>query len=482
MTMTTSRQLLFVSLALFIAIVAAVSTRADTGRSLLVESSCPSNIGTGAVRPGFNSILCGPNDDCACGPPGFNQALTCNFMDLNPNPLAIPLGFNIRMGTVSTPNVFVNTNGNIMLTSPLRTFTPFALDSSLVPILAGFFADVDTRGDGNFGNVVKYGYGTVDGLPSFGVTWDRVDYFIQSSAHGCNLNTFQIIISSTNNATGNVCVEYNYNKIVWETGTASNGNAQGLGGSSAVVGYTTGPGGSVQFVGSLVPGSFLDSGSTPLKQFSSGTSVPGRIRFCITNGVVQTPCNPNPCNGGRCKLSQCGFTCECSPPETTGANGICQCPPPAMLVGGVCTCPSFASLINGVCVCPANSTSNVAGGCTALTRTCLDQSAPGFSSPTGGSQCGSTNNNKWYCAPGANCCGTKGVSVAGLGIETGCCPSGQECCGSQQVCVKSGCRCCGGVVSDCGGSSTNAKCCGTQCCPSNRNCCSNNANGQQFCC
>ena len=48
-----------------------------------------------------------------------------------------------------TRTLFVNNNGNVTFDAPLSTFTPFAARRGTPPIIAPFFADVDTRGDGS---------------------------------------------------------------------------------------------------------------------------------------------------------------------------------------------------------------------------------------------------------------------------------------------------------------------------------------------
>src|SRR5688500_15762843 len=88
---------------------------------------------------------------------------------------AITLPFPINYFGTTRTQTFVNNNGNITFTGPLGTFTPFPLTSTNTPIIAPFFADVDTRGAGS--GVVQYGNTTVDGLPAFCVNWINVGYF-----------------------------------------------------------------------------------------------------------------------------------------------------------------------------------------------------------------------------------------------------------------------------------------------------------------
>lgn len=131
----------------------------------------------------------------------------------------------------------MNNNGNITFNAPLGTFTPFDLLSTATPIIAPFFADVDTS---SHGMPVTYDTGTIAGRPAFVVNWIDVDYFSSNPAHGDQLNTFQLVlIDRSDIAAGDFDIEFNYGEIVWETGNAS-GGTNGLGGSSAVPASPTG--------------------------------------------------------------------------------------------------------------------------------------------------------------------------------------------------------------------------------------------------
>src|SRR5262249_20625088 len=65
--------------------------------------------------------------------------------------LSVPtaIGFNINFYGTTTNSVFINTNGNVSLTSPLNFFTvggPF--QSIGTPLIAPYYANVDTTGGG----------------------------------------------------------------------------------------------------------------------------------------------------------------------------------------------------------------------------------------------------------------------------------------------------------------------------------------------
>jgi hypothetical protein len=196
---------------------------------------------------------------------------------------AVPLGFNINFFGVQTTTVFVNNNGNITITTPLSTFTPFGLSGNIgTPIIAPFFADVDTRA----GNVLTYGQDTLCGFRVFGVNWINVGYF---DTHIDRLNSFQVIlIERPDTGPGNFDIEFNYDQIQWETGDASGGSG-GLGGSSARVGYSNGtgaPGTFFELQGSGVNGAFLDGGINALVSNRLLASTPGRYHFFVRSGQV----------------------------------------------------------------------------------------------------------------------------------------------------------------------------------------------------
>ncbi len=198
---------------------------------------------------------------------------------------AIPLPFGINFFGTNFTQTYVNNNGNITFNGPLGTFTPFGLDGTNTPIIAPFFADVDTRNLGS--GVVQYGNTTVDGRQAFCVNYVNVGYYDQ---HIDKLNTFQVIlINRTDTGTGNFDIEFNYNQIRWETGDLSGGTG-GLGGTSARTGYANGstsPRIFFELPGSAVNGGLLDTNTTTgLTNTSTNSQVIGRHVFFARNGNV----------------------------------------------------------------------------------------------------------------------------------------------------------------------------------------------------
>jgi pimeloyl-ACP methyl ester carboxylesterase len=204
---------------------------------------------------------------------------------------AIPIGFTVNFFGKQHDTLYVNNNGNITFDSPQSTYTPYDLTSTTREIIAAFFADVDTRGTGS--QEVTYGYDTINGRPAFGVNYVNVGYY---SYRTDKLNSFQLIlIDRSDVGPGDFDIEFNYEKIQWETGDASAG-AGGLGGYSARVGFSNGTrvaGTFFELPGSAVNGSFLDTNLvTGLKYNSFASGVPGRYNFEARNGAINISHNP----------------------------------------------------------------------------------------------------------------------------------------------------------------------------------------------
>ncbi|MHC4500740.1 MAG: nidogen-like domain-containing protein, partial [Planctomycetota bacterium] len=218
------------------------------------------------VRPGFNSQALAANDDGSTG--------------------MVDIGFEINYFGLIASSLYVNNNGNVTFFQPLGQFTPFGLTTNIgTPIIAPFFADVDTSGAGS--PLVTYGQGTVDGHNAFGANWLDVGYFAQ---HMDNLNRFQLIlIERPDRGRGSFDIELNYEQIQWETGDASGGIA-GLGGQSANVGFSRGTGLAetfYEFAGSGINGAFLDTNiTTGLIHGSRNSLRNGRYIFSVNQGIL----------------------------------------------------------------------------------------------------------------------------------------------------------------------------------------------------
>jgi hypothetical protein len=201
---------------------------------------------------------------------------------------SVNLGFNVNFFGQNFNSLFVNNNGNVTFNAPLGTYTPFSLLSTSTPMLAPFFADVDTRGAGS--GLVQYGQSNLNGRSVFGVNWLNVGYY---NSQVDKTNSFQLIVTNRSDITaGDFDFQLNYDDVRWETGSASNGTA-GFGGSSARAGWSNGATTSYELAGSAVNGSFLNGGGHALRSNSLSSNVLGQYNFQVRNGAV-TPAVPEP--------------------------------------------------------------------------------------------------------------------------------------------------------------------------------------------
>jgi hypothetical protein len=237
----------------------------------------------------------------ACALPAFSAAVRAPAGS-NTNTLAanddgstasVALGFSANFFGATSPTVFVNNNGNVTFASTLAQFTPNGLATGVgQPIIAPFFADVDTRGTGS--GLVTYGTGTVtdatlgwSNSADFAAEYPAVGYF---NSHVDKIATFELLlVNRADTGAGNFDIEFNYNTVQWETGDASSG-VGGLGGVSAAVGYSNGQAGGsnvfFQLPGSLVNGALINGGPNALTAHSLNSNVLGRYDFQVRGGSV----------------------------------------------------------------------------------------------------------------------------------------------------------------------------------------------------
>ncbi len=200
----------------------------------------------------------------------------------------VDIGFNINFYGSNFSQLYVNNNGNVTFNSALSTFTPFSLLSTSTPMLAPFFADVDTRNA--ISGLTQYGQATVNGRQTFGVNWLNVGYF---SSQADKTNSFQLIVTDrSDTGAGNFDFQFNYDNVSWETGSASNG-VNGFGGASARAGWSNGTTNSFELAGSAVNGALLNSGSNALISHQLNSNVAGQYNFSVRNGNV-IPAVPEP--------------------------------------------------------------------------------------------------------------------------------------------------------------------------------------------
>lgn len=189
--------------------------------------------------------------------------------------------------------ISINNNGNITFgPSGLSSYTPWGMQqSNSVPMIAAYFADVDTRGYSN--NVLGPGAVTAttggtstgsnltwydfnnSGYGTLTVTWDDVGYYPTQTD---KLNAFQLRLIGTGG--GGFDIEFRYETINWTTGSASGGSG-GLGGTVARAGFTAGDGTNYyELLQSGIQDQMLSLEDTP-----GNTGQEGYYRFTASSGL-----------------------------------------------------------------------------------------------------------------------------------------------------------------------------------------------------
>ena len=210
---------------------------------------------------------------------------------------AIPLGFSFDFYGTTYDEVYINNNGNVTFGGPLTTFTPFAFPSG-TPIVAPFFADVDTRNPASGLVYVKSEPGR------FTVLWEEVGYFNRQADER---NTFQVVLTDGADplvgAGNNVCLSYG--DMNWTTGGAS-GGTNGFGGTAAIAGANAGDDASFFTVGRFDQAGdaydgpagapdgvdYLDDRDVCFSTSDSETNVPPIAQGISDGDVVEIPYDP----------------------------------------------------------------------------------------------------------------------------------------------------------------------------------------------
>jgi hypothetical protein len=224
----------------------------------------------------------------AAGPPAEVTDTGCTTTALPANDdgstAAVSLPFVADFFGTSYSALYVNNNGNVTFRGPQATYTPFTIGANVPPMIAPFFADVDTRGTGS--SLVTYGTTTFGSRPAFCVNWNGVGYY---AVHADKTNSFQLLLVDRGDiGAGDFDIVMNYNALTWETGDAS-GGADGYGGTPAGAGYSAGDGNPDHFFqmpGSLTHNGLLDSNpDTGLISHSRNSLQAGRWIFPVRNGA-----------------------------------------------------------------------------------------------------------------------------------------------------------------------------------------------------
>ncbi|MDZ4121531.1 MAG: hypothetical protein U1C33_03875, partial [Candidatus Cloacimonadaceae bacterium] len=147
---------------------------------------------------------------------------------------AIELPFIFDFYGSTHTHFYINNNGNISFNNPYSTYTSTGFPIAGFPMLAAFWADVDTRpaASGKVWCRIEANRVTV--------IWDAVGYFSNQTD---KLNTFEVIFTDGTDpliGLGNN-VAFSYGDMQWTTGSAS-GGSNGFGGTPATVGLNKGDG------------------------------------------------------------------------------------------------------------------------------------------------------------------------------------------------------------------------------------------------
>lgn len=212
------------------------------------------------------------------GDAGFGELAMLPNDDDSSNALNLPFGINFFGQDFS--HFFINNNGNISFLSPLESYTPIAFPVASQPMIAPYWADVDTRAgqtpDHAGSNRVYVASPTADSVV---VTWHNVGYF---PAQNDKQNNFQLVLQKTPGTTnGSFSAEFRYDRLQWTTGSAS-GGVNGLGGTPAQAGYDAGN--NVNY--EVLPGSFSNEVLNLVNLSNVSTATPGLWRFSFNNGAL----------------------------------------------------------------------------------------------------------------------------------------------------------------------------------------------------
>ena len=136
---------------------------------------------------------------------------------------------------IAHATMYVNNNGNVTFDSPLPQFAPDAISAGSLPIIAPFWADVDTRpSSGSAADHVYWDLDTMNGVVT--VTWNAVGHYDRDASPS---NSFQLQL--VNRGGGDFDIIFRYASIDWTTGDDIVG-AGTLPGEVARAGYSAGNG------------------------------------------------------------------------------------------------------------------------------------------------------------------------------------------------------------------------------------------------
>lgn len=259
------------------------------------------------------------------GPADFGVDAVPRGDDLSSAAISLTPSFpgGVTLNGQNFTTVYVNINGNLSFGNLLTAYTPTAFPGATVPIIAAWWADVDTR-LADAGAETDGVYWHIE-TGMMVATWFDVGYFDQ---HRDRQNSFQIILrdaSSGGGVSGDVDIEFRYNRCEWTTGDASGGDG-GLGGTIAGAGYDfTSVSGGSSTAFSVLPGSLTPAVVNLCTDSNVGN--PGVWSLHIRAGVVTYCGNGTVDPGEACDPSAspvppCTPDCQLCSPATCPDAGM----------------------------------------------------------------------------------------------------------------------------------------------------------------
>ena len=116
---------------------------------------------------------------------------------------------------LASPSIYVNTNGTISFHQPFSGYCTADLSVPDQPVIAPFWADVDTRldGEGSESGAIWADLDSNNGVLT--ITWNQVGAYRRNAEVS---NLFQVQLYASDNA--GVSIAFRYENIEWEIGTA----------------------------------------------------------------------------------------------------------------------------------------------------------------------------------------------------------------------------------------------------------------------